>query len=177
MRITRVLLSRPSLGGVVLALALTGCGPPGAPARNADAKPTTITRQNEKNAAEVAFATATKVAADLSLRSTPDDLEDARQSLFRVQKSPSTTDAQAPFVAALIERLDAALAYRAIHERWAAALTQENHGKEVADAKLSAFRTAFRGANPDFRKLDDALLAAERRFVQATNRLRGVSLP
>lgn len=166
------------LGGVVLACAVAGCGSPDAPAREAGVRPPSVARQNEGTAAEVAIATAAKSAADLNLRSPRKDLEAARKGLLQVQaRLTPNDDGQAPRVAILLERVDAALAYRTLHERWAAALRDQNRGEDVADAKLPALRADFRKASPDFRRLDDALLVAERRFVQATNRLRGVTPP
>ncbi|MCW5942347.1 MAG: hypothetical protein KIS66_08955 [Fimbriimonadaceae bacterium] len=167
---------------IALVLTCVGCGPSEAPNMERVDASARVALDNAQNALEVAYGTVTKEVDGLNLRSAPAALEDGKRRLIelrdRLQAEKNGVDAgRAEQVETQVERLDAALAYRALHERWNAAVREANHGKEVADAKMSAFRADFRAANPSFRKLDDALLAAERRYVQAANRLKALTPP
>ena len=133
-----------------------------------------------RSAIGVAYGSAMDSASKLTQRSPIKSLEEAKAKALAVQKQfegfQNLVDEDKKKLDAVrkqIDRLDAAIKLNDLQLQWEDTIQRATGAKK----DLEQYRANLRNSNPAFRTLDDRVMAAERAYTEASNRVSAPPTP
>jgi hypothetical protein len=134
--------------------------------------------ESSRSALSIAFGSLLQETQDLTQHSSRESLEEARKRLVDLQTKLANLDAPSQLdrlrmevLQNQIDRLDTALAVRTARKEVELLVIRAEEQAALAGQTLAEKRKELRERDEAFRSIDDRLIAAERAYSEAGNRL------